>query len=297
MFSFLVEEAPTTHVDLDLIQDFAKQAASAYLGHGQIPLNQTISKIASVEKLNPDQVGLVCQEANKLVHTQLFKTAEDKYTEFELAKPEEIVSSLEGAEKTASISVDDYAIRPNENFNEFSITKTAGHNGLYIPESVKKKATLEKLAFEQQQIEDAYIQKNTELKELERKFVKIARDELTPYRIDERRKHFSALASFCKSAGVSEDTTKRLMGLLDTVMVRQGLLEKTADVKADPELISDNLDARIINGNHPLYIVVKTIPEVEDKKKLYQERYNWIQEQVQGYNADGAILRQEAKGL
>lgn len=294
MFGFLVGEAPTKTTDLELINEFAKQAASAYLGATQTPLNESISKIASVERLGPDQVSLVCQEANKIVNAQLFKTSSSKYVRFDLADAAAILD--QGEEKTASVN--DYAFAPREK-GDFTFSKTAGHDGIQIPERFKVQAKMEKLAFDQVRTKEALIVINSEIQRGEREFVKVARNMLLPFPIHERRACFSDIACFCKQAGLDSDQTNRLMGLLNHVMVQQGLLEKSADVKADPDLISDNLNARIVNGTHPLYIIVKTLPEKCEKRKLYEERYNMIQEQLQDWRNDGqgAIVGQTAKEL
>ena len=297
MFNFLVSESSGNPVDLEVLQEFAKQAAHAYLSNDQVPLNDSISKIAQVESLNPNHIAIICQESNKLVHTELFKEGSDKYTVFDLAKPEEIVTNLEGAEKTASVAIDDYANPPADENEEFVVCKTVGHSGFCKTAATQKKEQLEKLSFEKQTIKDGYYEINTQLENLETKFVKIARNMLLPYNIDERQNHFPMIAGFCKKAGVTSESTERLMSLLGQVMEKQGLLSKSADMKASDDLISENLDARIINGDHPLYAVVKTIPEVEDKKKLFQERYNIIQEKINVCGADGAIISQHGKML
>jgi len=230
------------------------------------------------------------------VNTELFKTAENKYTVFELADAAKILGKLEGSEKTASdASIDqDYNSVPGEEkayFNDFSMTKTAGsHNGLSDNSKRLKNAKLEKFAMTKQRLEDDLIKYRSDVENLENQFVKIARNQLLPYGLKERRDFFPYIAKFCKEAGLHKERIQTLMGYLDKVMVRQGLLEKSADLKADPDLISNNLDARIVNGTHPLYITVKTIKDKDDEKKLYKDRKNLIQEQMDCYNADGAIL-------
>ncbi len=304
MFDFLVGDASAKTVDLELAKEFAKQAASAFLGTSPTSLNDTITKIASVEQLNPDQVQIVCHEANKLVNTELFKTAENKYTDFELADAAIIIGSLEGSEKTASVQHfdNDYDLAPDEqkSFADFSLTKTAsgGHAGLADDSKRVSRGKLEKLAFKKQRLEDDIILYNSEVQGLENRFVKIARTQLIPYGLKERRGAFPYITQFCKQAGLSAGRTQELMGLLNTVMERQGLVEKTADMKADANLISDKLNARVVNGTHPLYIVVKTIKDKDDEKKLYQERGNIIKEQMDTYKADGALLgTKEVKAL
>jgi len=294
MFDFLVGDVPTKVVDLELAKEFAKQAASAYLGQLSTPLNTTISKIASIEKLNPDQVYIVCQEANKIVNNEMFKTAEDNYTDFELADAASILNDLDGSEKTASANLDeDYNLDPHEtnvSFNDFSFSKTAGHAGLADNSRRDRQSAIEKLAMAKQRLEDDIIQYNSELKDLENKFVKVARNQLLPYGLKQRRGAFPYIAHFCKEAGLSNSRTDQLMSYLDAVMVQQGLIEKTADLKADPSLISDKLNARVVNGTHPLYLIVKTIKEKDDEKKLFQDRGNIIKEKMEPFESEGAIL-------
>lgn len=295
MFDFLVGDVPTKTVDLELAKEFAKQAMSAFMGQTPTPLNNTISKIASIEQLNPDQISLVCQEANKMVNTEMFKVAEDKYTNFELADASVIIGGLDGTEKVASAAVSDsdFELAPGEveaYFNDFTITKTAGHAGLVDDSKRQNRIQFEKLAVEKQNLDDDMYAYRSAVELLENKFVKIARNQLLPYGLKERRGAFPYIAQFCKQAGLTQDRTHGLMTFLDTVMVRQGLLEKTADMKVDSELISDKLNARIVNGNHPLFIVVKTIADKDSEKKLYQDRGNIIKEKMDSYGANGSIL-------
>ena len=307
MFSFLVDEAPSKSVDLELIGEFAKEASSAFLGPNQIPLNQSIVKIAKAENLTPENVNLLCQETNKQVHQLMFKTAEDKYINFEIANPGEILCQLEGSEKTASEQVQrfndlssDYESAPGETetyFNDFAITKTAGKCGLYDDSKRKKKAAIEKLAHDKKLIQEAHLIKQAEIESAEKHFIKIARNQLLQYSLQERRDQFPYLAKFCKEAGMGRQRADELLGLLDHVMVRQGLLEKSADIKADPELISDNLNARVINGTHPLEIQVKTIVEKDKEKELIEERHNLIKDKLDHPKANGAVLDQQLKEL
>ena len=307
MFSFLIGEAPKKSVDMELIGEFAKEASSAFLGPHSIPLNQSIVKIAKAEGLSPDHVSLLCQETNKQVHAHLFKTAEDKYIDFEIADPSAVVGQLEGvqSEKTASAfesSFDvDYAVAPGEDKSvgfDFTVTKTAGHSGLYNNDKLSQKQSQEKLAEARKRVAEDMLIKMAEIESAEKRFIKIARNQLLQYSLQERRDQFPYLAKFCKEAGLGNTRTRELLTLLDTVMVRQGLLEKSADIKADPELISENLNARIINGTHPLQIEIKTIIKKDGEKQLIEDRgHNLIKDKVDVYGANGSILGQVIKEL
>lgn len=296
MFGYLATGSPVKSVDLQLVQEFAKQAASAFLGETNAPLNDTITKIAASEKLGQDQIELICQEANKLVNTSLFNSSVNKYTQFELADSSVI---LGGTEKVAHAEAlhenlaNDYRFSPKEDkayFTGFTLTKTAGHDGMKVPKKFAVRAGREKVAQMAERLKDDIITYDFLRRGLEKQFVKTARNYLLPYGLKARRDLFPYISKFCKEAGLSTTSTSNLMSLLNNVMVGQGFIEKAADIKADPELISDNLDARIVNGTHPLYIIVKTIKDADDNKKLFSDRYNIIKDSMADYNADGAML-------
>lgn len=309
MFSFLLGEAPTKSVDIELIGELAKEASSAYLGPNQTPLNHSVVKIAKSEGLSPEQISMVCQETNKAVHQQLFKTAEDKYIDFDLADPTKIVAQMEGTEKVASSGFhgfsdpsSDYKLAPGEekaNLADFSVCKTAscGHDGTRDNTKREKKAVIEKLAHKNTLNNEAFIIKEAQIESLEKQFLKLARNQILSVTLNDRRDQFPYITQFCKVAGMNNARTDELMTLLDTVMVRQGVLEKSADIKADASLISNNLNARVINGTHPLEIVVKTIVKRDGEKKLIQDRHNLIKTEIDSYKADGAVLDQEVKEL
>jgi hypothetical protein len=308
MFDYLVGSAPAKTTDLDLINEFAKQAASEYLGSSKIPLNHSISKIASVEHLGPDEVAMVCQEANKMVNTALFKTSADKYTDFDLADSSKILAGQEeGNVKVASINFnsDDYDLAPMEKkayFNDFEFTKTASaHDGNKIPDYIQKRAKMQKLAAAKDELYVQMMINNTELENLENKLIKTAQHLLNNLSKSERAEGIRDIGYFCKSAGLEDKDSLRIVKMLDVVMMKQGFMEKSADVKAPEDLISDNLNARIINGTHPLFVTVKTIAEKCQTRKLYEERKNLIQTSWSAYdcadNHDGSILGQKAKEL
>lgn len=302
MFNFLVEEAPKKVVDLDLVNDWAKEAAAAFLGSDKAPLNHTIQKIAQVEQLTPEMINLLCQETNKTVHGRLFKTAEDKYVNFELANASGIVGDMD---KTASVKSDqeqnldqDYGLAPDEKFShDFAFSKTAGHVGYEPSQKHKNTAALEKLAFNKKLIEDDHFVTCSQIKSLEKAFVKTARNQIMVHPLTDREGQLPYVAKFCKEAGLDTKSSENLMHLLGTVMIRQGLLEKTADLKVGPELISDNLNARIVNGNHPLFITVKTLVDKNRRKEALENEHNIIKTKIDCWKGEGAILGQKVKVL
>lgn len=301
MFGFLLSEAPNKNADLQILSEYAKHAARAYVSRDQIPLNHSIQKLAKTENLTPDQISIVCQEANKEVHGQLFKTAEDKYVTFELADPSCITNNIEASvTKTASAQTldDEYAGAPYEQVSQdFSFSKSAGHDGFKFSQEHQKRSDIMTKQASMAEIEKDVLILSAQIESAENRFVKIARNCLNDYPLNERSKYFPMIAKFCELSGMSKVAYTKLIDYTALVMKKQGLLEKNADIKADPDLISDNLDARIQNGTHPLYIEIKTIMDKNQQRETYKNRYNRIQTELDDYRADGAILGQRVKEL
>ena len=329
MFSYLTEGSSKTS-SLDTLKEFARGAAYSFLGNDKTPLNFSIEKTASANGLTPDEVSIVCQEANKEVHAQLFKNSENKYVEFDLADPQQIIGNLEGSdkvahlhsikgyglnfgsEKTASFNtkgVSEFDLTPSEveslntpKFNDGTqITKQAGDSNLYFkPEHVKKASMMKKQA-DLKRLEDDITAINFKLDSEVKNFVKIARNTIMGQHLTERPQYFPYVAKFCKVAGMDQPTIETLLDLTKKVMVQQNLLEKTADIKADPELISENLDARVINGNHPLEITVKTIVDLKNQKESRQNSINLIKTDVaeaeHNDHVEGGILGKKVREL
>lgn len=322
MFGFLMEgNEHQSGKDLETLKEFAKQAASSFLGQDRVPLNHTIQKTAQVEKLTPDQISILCQEANKSVHEHMFKTAENKYVDFEIADPEVIVSEIDTKlsktasannldavfsqelsrlEKSASVEsseIDDFSFAPGEKksyTSDFSFTKQAGHDGLKVPEEHLKKVAMEKKAQRLKDIEGEMIILNGQIESAEKNFIKEARNMLLPYPAHERANKFELIAQFCKEAGLPKERFEKVASLTEHVMKRQGLLEKKASLKADEQYISDKLDAKVINGDHALIIHIKTLVDKDKRKEALKNEHNLIKTEIE--NRPGTIMDGEGCG-
>ena len=113
------------------LDNYINEAANSYLKQN-VPLNDTITKLASSNGLNRDQVARVVEGANTEVYIQLMNQSDDKYVQFENASAEKVAEVLFGTEKVAEIATDDYANAPEDelvvdaNFEKHFIIKTAG---------------------------------------------------------------------------------------------------------------------------------------------------------------------------
>jgi hypothetical protein len=94
------------------LESLAKSVSRQYL-ENQIPLNDSVEKIARENDLNYNQTSRIIEEANTNVYIQLFNTASpgSKYIEFKTANLKEIWPKIKPAED--SIKTSDYALPPD----------------------------------------------------------------------------------------------------------------------------------------------------------------------------------------
>jgi len=100
------------------------------------------------------------------------------------------------------------------------------------------------------------------IRNLETKFVKEARTFIIETPFTDRLEAMEKIAEFIRSAGQIE-LGQKLMKKLSHQIAKDGLI-KEADMKAPEEYISETLPARVINGNHSLYITIDTIAKKMD---------------------------------
>jgi hypothetical protein len=85
---------------------FAKQAATDYLKDGK-SLNESITKIASDNGLNDQQINRVVEAANTETYLNLHNKSTDKYVSFPTADPAVIENNLSVAKVAEAVVVDD----------------------------------------------------------------------------------------------------------------------------------------------------------------------------------------------
>lgn len=90
-------------------REYSKLAAAAAkdLVDSQIPLNDSIDKLAASYDMNDDQLARLCEASNNAAFNALFEArgkqgADDRLVEFDVASPKTILEKRIGAAKTAS---------------------------------------------------------------------------------------------------------------------------------------------------------------------------------------------------
>lgn len=88
------------------------QKASFLYFTDDVPLEESISKIASNNNLNPEQVKRVCESANKSTMIQIFKSDSDNCCTFKVASAKSIISKLSKYDDPVGKISDDYCSAP-----------------------------------------------------------------------------------------------------------------------------------------------------------------------------------------
>lgn len=249
----------------EVLNSMAKTAADAYLKKGTA-LNESLKKTASQEGLATHHVEYIAAEANKMVWAHNYKLDKKAAYDFPLADPKSIVdaSQVKEVEKVATAGLD-YALPPSS-----GMSKTASDGQVYGTfhnaenDSVSRRQLkqdlqnrYEKIAAAKDDMEVRILTKQATIDRLKTKFIKEARVLIMETPFTDRADAMDKIAEFVRGAGEIE-LGRELMRKLASKISRDGLI-KEADMKAPEEYISETLPARIINGNHSLYITIDTI--------------------------------------
>ncbi|NDC22576.1 MAG: hypothetical protein EBZ49_00375 [Proteobacteria bacterium] len=289
---------------MDHYREWAGEIANSYFNANALP-TVTLTKIAQVEELTPHQIQLLAAEANKLIHHHKYGSAEEKYfaAEFPLADAKAAIQSLQldgGEVKVASEFVaPKLSDQGPDAYEMFGIK----------PETMDKTAEVkhrlkyaeEKSALLNQKLEDQIFITKTAMEDASREFIKQARQHL----LDEgsspsRMKVLGLFDHFVKVAQVPAG--KRLLAKLAYVLMKEGKLEpkpaqkaidyftKEGDQKAPAEMISENLPAQIVNGQHPLYVTLQTVGKHEANLLRYTQEGALVKDKAR-------VLKQKIRSL
>ena len=298
---FNASDMESPRVSMEHYREWAGEIASSYLNANCLP-SDTLSKIAQSEELEPFQIEILAAEANKTIHTMKYASAEDKYfaADFPLADAKKVICSLQtGTVKTAGV------------FTEPKLGLSEGPDAYEMfgvkPEVMDKTASVKhqlknasgKAELLKSKIDDEIIYKTAAIEQATKEFVKTAKAMVLES--DDRMKTLGHLYHFTKCAGF-EKTGKKLLAKTAHVLRYEGKLEPTkariafdffskeADLKAPEDLISENLNATVVNGNHPLYITLKTIEDNEAELARWNRESNIVDDKVR-------ILKQKIRAL
>lgn len=288
-------------LNMGYFNEWAGQIANSYFNSGITPTD-SLCKIAQQEELTPHQVAVLAAEANKEIHRHKYASAQDKYhaADFPLADSREALKMLQGDGGVTKVA----EAMPEPIFED----RTPDMHKMWgiTPETIDKTASVKthlKYAsvhgdlLKQKTGDELILAKYAE-ESSESALIKQARQlVLQGDNAAERMKIIGNITHFMKCAGL--EAGRRPLAKLAYVLGKEGLLNpeqaktafehliKEADQTAPEELISEWLSARVVNGEHPLYISLKTFCdnhsralEAGRKDKMIQDQLNVVKQKV-----------------
>lgn len=292
-------------VSMETFREWAGSVANQYLT-GQGTPTSGVAKIAQMEDLTPSQIELLSAETNKLIHTQKHASAKaDKYfaADFPHADARAVISQLQATDhvKVAAVAPDpSFGDGYQDEFAMFGIDRPTIDKTASVKRELKVAA--EKVAMVDAKSQDRVILAKYAAESSETKFIKTARQVvLSGSNSVERMSILGTIDHLVKTAKM--EFAKTALAKLAYVLGKEGLLypqhadgafnyfmSKEADVKAPEELISGWMQARVINGSHPLYITLKTFRDCEQSLRECTDRHSIIADKLH-------ITRQRIRAL
>lgn len=289
------------------VKQWASDICNRHLTGGVDPTDALV-KVAGDNSLTVHQIEVLAGEINKTIHQTKFAQVSEKYhaADFPLADAKTAVSRLQvtpaGEEKIAAAMPEPSYEKPEfDYFSAFGIAPEELDKTASVKAEGRK--TQQKLAMLSTAQNDSYEMAKHASSNSEFEFIKTARQfVLDGYNLRGRLANLGTVIHAVKCAGQKDIALKPLAklalalgseGLIhpqQAEKVAEYLIEKKADETAPPELISEFLKARVVNGNHPLLITLKTYQDAKERERSEAQRCNVIDDK-------SAILGQKIRAL
>lgn len=270
------------------LETFAKIASNRFIGEN-IPLNDTILKIAKDEDLNSHAVERVCEMANLQTHAGLLPSEPEKRASFAfpLADSKKIASMICIENPPSATMSSEFACPPcgpaassGPSMEDLFGVSGQAHDGFQVPEKKSLVIMIQKKAAEKNRMYDKLIK--------EAMLVETA----------EKAAHHQIKQAVLQGESLDEIHVNACNAGLGDFAVEY--LDKTADVlrkefvkcafEAPEELIDRSVPVRVINGRNPIIASLHTL-------KQYRDNAFSIREGLMGLEQDISILKQRLKEL
>lgn len=289
-------EIKMNFVSKEQLEHWALEASEKYLGH-QIPLNDTIGKIASDNSLNPEQIKRICEFANINTNLSLFSKTADKRFSFEQADASQIMRGLnceDRLDKVANIwlrgssgKIDpDISIKKNSkdntDFDKLASEKTA---------EIDKLALLNNLDLHRKAIEELKMRKLA-AESLARDAENKLHEEMKSRVVGgmDKFSHFCACALDHGKDNVAKAMIKESLLKVGYQIAKEDRRLSKSDMKklaaaVPDEYISEVLDAPgtpyiVRNGNLNMYYVLDTLVTQRERAADYDKPLLLLNDEV-----------------
>jgi hypothetical protein len=292
-------------LSMDHFRDWAATIAGQYLKEGILPTD-ALCKTAQAEDLTPDSISVLAAEINKEIHRQKFAAVKDKYfaADFPLADAGTAIKSLQadgGREKIATAMPEPIIKKAEADpFEAFGVkpepldkTASVKHE---MRHAEQKLASMARILSDRVEILESQIESTAQslVKKAQQFVLENANTQAERVAAFDQLNRFVQASSFHFAAPMMKQAAAALghVGLLTKSQVEAigSEFKKTADMKAPESLISETLPAQIVNGNHPLYISLKTFHDQHNALNLCYRQLKMTQDELK-------IIRQKVRAL
>jgi hypothetical protein len=301
-FSYLLSGQQQPTVSAERLELFAKTAAKRYI-QNQVPLNDTISKLAEENDLNSHQIERVCEIANIATHQALWPSATDKVkVAFPLAnarmipkhaskdhKPE---THEKAEDRPRGHTMSDYATAPKglprrgPPMNAMmGVDPSKGHDGLKGPsERQRVLLILEKKGAERKRLHGQVMMAAMECETVEKLAFAMVKQAVLG------GASFQGLYRAADEAGLGEVAGELLPRVEEQLIAdshgsTRDRLTKTAISRAPEDLISRNLgNVSVINGAHPVLVSLDTVQKKNGVVKNLLQGLVGIDDEIRIHN-------------
>jgi hypothetical protein len=277
------------------LETFAKIASKRFIEEN-VPLNDSVAKIAQENDLNSHSVERVCEMANLQTHAALLPTEPEKRASFAfpLADAKKVASCLAPCPSHGSKMVSDFARPPRgpaagggrSMADLFGVSGQA-HDGFQIPEKKKIIVMIQKKASQRSRMRDQMLKEAMLCETAELGVHKAVKQSVMQGDTLEDIHDYACHAGL---GDLSAETLSKTASLLNQqFLISDEALEKIA-FEAREELIDRNVPVRVINGRNPIIASL-------DALKKYRDNCYTIRDGLMGLEQDIEILKQRLKEL
>jgi hypothetical protein len=278
---------------LERLETWAKTASKRFVDEGT-PLNQTITKIAQENDLNPHFVERVCEMSNLYTHNSLLPSEPEKRASFSfpLANAKEVTAAL-GVPCQGPTMNSDYAGPPQglpedgPSMAEMFGVSDECHSGFDVPERQKIVIMIQKKASERERKYNELLKCGMEVETAE-----LGVHMAVKQAVLQGASMNDIYSAACRAgyADVSRETLMKSAKLLkEQFVISDGEFSKFAE-KAPEELIDRNVPVTIVNGRNPI------IASIDVLKKYLDNTYT-VRDGLMGLDEEVEVLGQKLKAL
>lgn len=274
-------------------REWAKTASDNFI-QSDIPLKATIAKVSGENDLNPTQIQRIIELANQITYARLFKNTEDKTFTFPVCQLSEVLDELKNHQDSEAEEtfVAQPTIKRSLDLERLqSIFGKQEVNPLPSQERRHKVVILiEKMAAAKDEINNSIIVAEAAA----HRYLKDLKTTVKQLLLDGYDKE-DLLGAMLISFPDKRIELAQMFAEICAELCEEGIkvakwdMLKTASEEVCESLVSDslkNMGVRVVNGQHPLYLIVRDYFTKRDELDTFDSGYQFIARKIDELRAE-----------